>query len=160
MENSPSNYDLSTNSLQTDSSQTTHERATNIGDISLLEEKLIVKRHKRKLGEVIVRKEIETKTVHIPIRREKLIVEKTGTTTERLTEVDLGEGEVNGIKFDDMGNTKDIYQVQSEFVSLKTLQELLTQITAHSHSGNTKVRLEIITDNLESQQSYRSICGL
>ena len=128
-------------------------------NISLLEEKLVVKRYKRKLGEVVVRKEVETRTIHIPIRREKLIIEKVGVTTEHLTEV-IGEEQVNGIEFGELNNSNDIYQVQSDFVSLQAVKELLSKIGDRSGTENIKVRLEIITDNSQSQQDYQDICDL
>ena len=127
-------------------------------NISLLEEKLVVNRQKHKLGEVVVRKEVETKTIHIPIRREKLIVEKVGVTTEYLTEVNLAEEQVNGVKFGELDNTKDIYQAQSNFVSLQQLRDLLIRIPDRSDTENIKLRLEIITDNSQSQQIYQNIC--
>ena len=126
-------------------------------DISLLEEKLVVKRSKHKVGEVIVRKEIETQTIHIPIRREKLIIERAGVSNEQLTEIDLGEGEVNGVKFNELGNTNDIYQTQSKFVSLDKIQEFLTEITKHTDESNLKIRLEVITDNPETQKDFSTI---
>ncbi|WP_319422237.1 DUF2382 domain-containing protein [Pleurocapsa sp. FMAR1] len=142
--------------------------------ISLLEEKLVVKRSKLKVGEVVVRKEVETRMVHLPIRREKLIIEKVGATNEHLTEVDLGEGEINGVKFSELGNTNDIYQVQSGFISLEAVKQLLAKIdnlyqnesgaganiqpTDRSNSKNVKVRLEIITDNSQSQQTFQDLC--
>ena len=127
-------------------------------NISLLEEKLVVKRQKRKLGEVVVRKEVETQTIHIPIRREKLIVEKVGVTTEHLTEVNLAEEQVNGVKFGELNNSKNIYQAQSNFISLQQLKDLLARIPDRSDAENIKLRLEIITDNSQSQQVYQNIC--
>lgn len=135
-----------------------HEPAFESQNISLLEEKLVVKRQKRKLGEVVVRKEVETRMLHIPIRREKLIVEKIGTTTEHLTEVNLRSEEVNGVKIDELGDAKNIYQAQTNFVSLSKAQELLDKIIKSSTRGNTKIRLEIISDNCESQQTYLDLC--
>ena len=143
--------------------------------ISLLEEKLVVERHKLKVGEVIVRKEVETRMVHLPIRREKLVIEKVGATNEYLTQVDLGEGEINGVKFSDLSNTDNIYQVQSDFISLEAAKELLARIDdskGQNESGNwtnaqpedrsnlknVKVRLEIITDNSQSQQTFQDLC--
>ncbi len=143
--------------------------------ISLLEEKLIVKRRKLKVGEVIVRKEVETRMIHLPIRREKLIIEKVGATNEHLTEVDLGEGKINGVKFSELSNTDDIYQVQSGFISLEAVKQLLAKIDSYQdrnelgdwantqpknrpNSKNVKVRLEIITDNSQSQQTFQDLC--
>ena len=129
-------------------------------DISLLEEKLIIKRHRCKLGEVVARKEVETRMLHIPIRREKLVVEKVGVTTEHLTEVNLGEERVNGVIFGELNDSNDIYQAQSNFVSLQQLKELLAKIPDRSGTENIKMRLEIITDNSESQKAYQDMCNL
>lgn len=57
--------------------------------IPLREERLIVEPHKRKAAEVIVRKEIETEIVEVPIQREKLIVEQVGPDPKQLAEIDL-----------------------------------------------------------------------
>jgi len=103
-----------------DSLQGDREKAVDDYQISLLEEKLVVKRQRQKVGQVVVRKEVETRMVHIPIRRETLIVEEVGLTTERVTEVDLGEEQINGVKFNELGDSENIYQTQSNFVPLQT----------------------------------------
>ena len=144
-------------SLNNEPTNDLEERSREQYDISLLKEKLVVKRSKHKVGEVIVRKIVETRTIHLPIRREKLIVERAGVSNEQLTEIDLGEGEVNGVKFNELGNTNDIYQTQSKFVSLNKIQDFLTEITKHSDKSNFKMRLEIITDNPESQKNFLTI---
>lgn len=66
--------------------------------ISLLEEKLQVAHRKQKVGEVVIRKQVETRMINIPIRREKLIVERIGENPEQLTEVVVAEETVNGFK--------------------------------------------------------------
>ena len=157
MENSPLDNQQSINRLPIDDIESDRQVRENY-NISLLEEKLVVNRQKRKLGEVVVRKEVETQTIHIPIRREKLIVEKVGVTTERLTEVSLAEEQVNGVKFGELNNAKNIYQAQSNFVSLQQLKDLLARIPDRSNTENIKLRLEIITDNSQSQQAYQNIC--
>ncbi|HEY9601776.1 MAG TPA: DUF2382 domain-containing protein [Allocoleopsis sp.] len=50
--------------------------------IRLLEERLLVNRSKRKIGEVVVRKQIETRIVEIPIQSERLIIEKVGSDSQ------------------------------------------------------------------------------
>lgn len=57
--------------------------------ISLKEERLVVDRKKQKVGEVIVRKEIETEIIEVPVQREKLIVEQVGADPKQLAEIDL-----------------------------------------------------------------------
>lgn len=156
MQNISSNDDLALNSNLVDDSLEIHSEVESY-NISLLEEKLVVKRAKKKVGEVIVRKEIETRTVHIPIRREKLIIEKQGLTDASIDEVELAEGEVNGIRFGHLSNTNDIYQVQSEFVDLQKLRQILDAI-GNNAGENVRMRLEIISDRPELQQKYQNIC--
>ena len=126
--------------------------------ISLLEEKLVVKRQKYKVGEVIVRKVVETRMIHLPIRREKLVIEKAGTANEYLTEVDLGEGQVNGVKFSELGNANDIHLSQSNFISIESAQQLLAAVNEGFDRPNVKVRLEIVSDSSDSQTAYQQIC--
>ncbi|MBD0334276.1 MAG: DUF2382 domain-containing protein [Cyanobacteria bacterium Co-bin13] len=63
--------------------------------IQLLEERLVVNRTRNKVGEISVRKVIETEIVEVPIRREKLVIEKIGDS-EPLVEVGLGETRIQG----------------------------------------------------------------
>jgi stress response protein YsnF len=44
--------------------------------IRLLAERLVVNQNKRKVGDVTIRKEVETRMIQVPVRREKLIVEQ------------------------------------------------------------------------------------
>lgn len=154
MENTSLNNSVD-NDLQIGNAYPTEEGLVEKHDLTLLEEKLVVKRSRQKVGEVIVRKQVETRTVHIPIRREKLIVEKSGTHPELITEVDLGATKVNGIGFDELKGTSDIYQAHSQFVSLQTARELLSKIADCDSHGDLKIRLELITDNSEDKQVYQ-----
>jgi len=57
--------------------------------IPLKEERLVVDKKKQKLGEVVVRKEVETEYIQVPVQREKLIVEQVGEEPKQLAEIDL-----------------------------------------------------------------------
>lgn len=59
--------------------------------IPLREERLIVDQKRRKVGEVVMRKEIETEIIEVPVQREKLIVEQVGDDPKRLAEIDLAD---------------------------------------------------------------------
>jgi len=61
--------------------------------IRLLGERVVVDRSKHKVGEVIVRKVIETRMVQVqvPVRHEKLIVEQVSPERKQLAEIDLGQ---------------------------------------------------------------------
>ncbi|MEO1069729.1 MAG: DUF2382 domain-containing protein [Cyanobacteria bacterium J06638_6] len=63
--------------------------------IPLIAEKLTVHRQRRKVGEVVVRKLVETDWVQVPVYREKLVVTQVGQS-EPLAVVSLGESRVMG----------------------------------------------------------------
>ncbi|PSN15562.1 hypothetical protein C7293_06835 [filamentous cyanobacterium CCT1] len=69
--------------------------------IQLVEERLVVNRRRVKVGEVSVRRVVETEVIEVPIRREKLVVEKIGEG-EPIVEVKLGEPRLlgNALSFD------------------------------------------------------------
>ena len=125
--------------------------------ISLLEEKLQVARQKTKVGEVIIRKKIETRMVQVPIRREKLIVERIGKNPELLTEVIIGESKLDG--YEELNEKGNLNLTQSNFLSVSKAQELLEAISHLSTAGNAKVRLEIISDDSIEQNKLQNICN-
>lgn len=59
--------------------------------LQLLEERLKVRLKTQKVGEVVVRKETETRVVEVPLRREKLIVEQVSPTFRELAAIHLGD---------------------------------------------------------------------
>lgn len=131
--------------------------------IRLLEERLVINRSKRKVGEVVVRKEIETKIVEVPIQREKLIIEQVGAETKQLAEIDLGKGEVTGVELtkvqssDRFHRDNDRYTVSGEFLSPKAASDLLDAIAHQKQHGCEKVRVELVVDNPELQATYQTM---
>ena len=145
------NIDIDINQQQSDSLE--------IEAIPLLEEKLQVTRQKQKVGEVIVRKQVETKIVEVPLRREKLIVERIGKNPEQLTEVVIGSGKVNGFQYNELNDHDRLHLTNSHFLDLPTAHKLLEALTQVSATANTKIRLEIVTDSSEHQLEYQNICN-
>ena len=147
------------NLSQTNDIEKIEEQILDEHQISLLEEKLVVKRQKHKVGEVVIRKVVETRMVHLPIRREKLVIEKAGVSDRHLAEIDLSSGQVNGVKFSELGNVDELYLSQSNFISIESAQRLLTAADDERFdSPKVKVRLEIISDSSDSQTAYQKIC--
>jgi hypothetical protein len=67
--------------------------------LRLLEERVAVDRYyRRKIGEVIVRKVVETHYVKVPVRREKLLVEQVSPERQQLASIDLSKGHISGIE--------------------------------------------------------------
>jgi hypothetical protein len=129
--------------------------------IRLLEERLVVHYQKQKVGEVIVRKEIETRMVQVPVRREKLIVEQVGSAPRKLAEIDLTHGEIEGLEFSDsaLPSEKDVISnpltLQGEFSSPRTAAWLLDAIAHQSNHGCKRIRIEIELDDPHHKDLYQ-----
>lgn len=126
--------------------------------ISLLEEKLQVARRRRKVGEVVIRKQIETCMVQVPIRREKLVVERRGQHPEQLAEVILREEKVNGFGYGELNDQGSLQFNQSHFLSLPVAQEMLAAIQRLPGSANVKIRLEIVSSDPANHQELQKLC--
>lgn len=125
--------------------------------VSLLGERLIVNRSKRKIGEVVVRKKIETRLVQIPVRREILVVEKIGKEAETLAEIDLEEEEHNGVEINHIPSNGSNYHVFGEFVSPLEAREILDIIAREPKHGCAKVRIELVVENSHQRDRYQKI---
>ena len=128
--------------------------------IRLLGERLVVERSKRKVGEVIVRKEIETRMIQVPVRREKLIVEQVSPEHKRLAEIDLGEEEISSLPLKaEQTNEAASYDgsltVSGEFHSPKIASLLLNAIALEKNHKCKKVRVTIVVEDEERQKTYQ-----
>ncbi|MBW4496763.1 MAG: DUF2382 domain-containing protein [Oscillatoria princeps RMCB-10] len=121
-------------------------------EILLLEERLVVERSKQKVGEVIVRKEIETRIVEVPVRREKLIIEQISPQHKQLAEIDLGEGEVTGTQAGEIASLAPT--VTGEFDSPESASRFLEAIAENRPHGCAKVRVELVLANPQLQETY------
>jgi uncharacterized protein (TIGR02271 family) len=129
--------------------------------IRLLEEKLVVNRSKRKVAEVVVRKEIETRMVEVPVRREKLIVEQIGDDPKQLAEFDLGDGEITGIDLNNLPKSETQTEtrptVRGEFVSPQAVSDLLEAIATQRNHGCAKIRIELVLSDPKHQETYQQM---
>ena len=123
--------------------------------IRLLEERLVINRSKRKVGEVIVRKEIQTRMVQVPIQWEKLIVEQVGDDPKVLAEIDLGEGSITGIDLTEIKSDRQEPTVKAEFTSVQKASKILNSIASQPRHGCVKVRLEIVLENKQLEDTYQ-----
>ncbi|MBD2691308.1 DUF2382 domain-containing protein [Anabaena catenula] len=128
--------------------------------ISLLEEKLVVNNRKQKVGEVIIRKEIETYMIQVPVRREKLIIEQVSPEHKQLAEIDLSQGEISGVELT-IGEIPQFtsfdsnFMVSGELSSPKIASLLLNAIALEQNHGCQKIKLAIILENESQQQKYQ-----
>ncbi|MEG4321393.1 MULTISPECIES: DUF2382 domain-containing protein [unclassified Microcoleus] len=123
--------------------------------IRLLEERLVINRSKRKVGEVIVRKEIETRMVQVPIQWEKLIVEQVGDDPKVLAEIDLGEGNITGIDLTEIKSDRQEPTVKAEFTSVQKASKILNAIASQPRHGCVKVRLELVLEDKQLEETYQ-----
>lgn len=129
--------------------------------VKLLAERVVVDRKKRKIGEVIVRKEIETRMVEVPVRYEKLVVEQINPERKQIAEINLGQETlsqleshpaeaVNGKQHNLAGNT-----VSGRFNSPKIASLLLNAIARERNHACQQIRIEIVVDSPEKQKIYQ-----
>lgn len=129
--------------------------------IRLLGERLVVDRSKRKIGDVIVRKEIETYMIQVPVRREKLIIEQVSPEHKQLAEIDLGQEELTDITLAEAAsgnnNTRPLsgITVTGEFDSPKIASLLLNAIAMERQPGCKKIRVEIVVEDESRQKTYQ-----
>ncbi|MBD1822425.1 DUF2382 domain-containing protein [Cyanobacteria bacterium FACHB-DQ100] len=124
--------------------------------IQLLEERLVVRSDKRKVGEIVVRKEIETRIVEVPVRREKLIVERVDPTYERIAEIDLGQSQINGKEHTNGTAIANGNTIQGEFDSPKTVSDLLDAIARTPDHNCAEIRIEITLKDSKHKETYQA----
>ena len=132
--------------------------SSEIKQIQLLEERLQVDRRRKKIGEVIVRKEVETQIVELPIRREKLIIERIGENPEKLTEVILSEEKINNFGYEELQDANSLHIIKSVYLDLETAQNLLESIAKLSTAKDTQIRIEITSNNSQDRADCQNIC--
>lgn len=116
------------------------------GSIQLVEERLVVNRKRVKVGEVVVRRVVETEIIEVPIQREKLIIERIGSG-EPPVEVSLGETRIQGY---DIGaqpavaaDTQDAI-ANGNFETIQDAIRFLSTAAERSDFNCEKVRVAII----------------
>lgn len=136
--------------------------------IQLLAERLVVDRRQRKVGEVVVRKVIETQMVEVPVRRERLIVEQVSPEHKQLAAIDLGRGELSQVELremipglsdhearsvSDQALSADQVVLSAETVSIHLALQILQQVKQAPQFKHTAVKL--VFDDSELQERYQ-----
>lgn len=134
--------------------QMVEKQALSQQSIQLLEERLLVNRTRRKVGEIIVRKHIETRMVEVPVHREKLIIEQVGSSGKPLAEIDLGIGEVVGVDLATKDTLSAAIAVKGTFSSLTTVAQLLDVVEKTIHYKARKVMACLFLRHGELQETY------
>jgi Domain of unknown function (DUF2382) len=145
--------------------------------ISLLEERLVVDITRRKVGDIVVRKEIETQLVQVqvPIRREKLIVEQVSPEYKRIAEIDLGSQHVDPEvftssierEFSSTGNGDksitvalvgtDRAALQGRTYSPQAARDMLDELARMPDPDVDNIQIEIVLKNADRQANYQAV---
>jgi len=127
--------------------------------VRLHEERLVVDRNqRRKVGEVIVRKEIETHMIEVPVRREKLIVEQVSPVYEQLAVVDIQSDQTDSHAIADQhraAHTPDQPSVVGEFTSAESASRFLDAIAHHPNAKPEKIQIKIVLQDATEQATYQ-----
>jgi stress response protein YsnF len=152
--------DVSQNEALNSDSEMSNSSILDEATVRLLEERLTVKRDSRKRGEVVVRKVVETNTVEVPVRQEKLIVEQIqGDQTENLAEINLSSGKVK-VEGETPQNTAMNPQgcsVHGEFITPDAASEILKAISLQKNHGCHKINIELVVSDAQKQQEYQAM---
>lgn len=125
--------------------------------IRLLEERLSVTSRRRKVGEVIVRKEIETRLVQVPVRREKLIIEQVSPDARTLAVVDMAEGDNDSIEVAEIANSQlSQPSVAGKFNTAAAASQFLAAIARHPQATYQNIEIKIVMDNPQLQSIYEN----
>ncbi|MGF1569604.1 MAG: YsnF/AvaK domain-containing protein [Nodosilinea sp.] len=117
--------------------------------IQLLEERLLVNRKRVKVGEIRIRRVVETEIVEVPIQREKLVIERTDGS-EPPIEVSLNDTQLHGFEVAAQGShSEPIIGAQSttangSFSTIRDAIDCLGAVAQRSNYACEKVRAAII----------------
>jgi Domain of unknown function (DUF2382) len=127
----------------------------------LLEERLMVDLTRRKTGEIVVRKEVDTEILHVevPVRREKLIVEQVGNGMPASIDRDdaiLARQNQNNRSTN--GNIdRDLHTLGGTFTSLQAAIDLLTEFSLVAGNDVGVVKVEIALTNNGNRERYQKL---
>jgi hypothetical protein len=129
------------------------EQPTPILTLPLKEEKLLVNYMRRKVGEVVVRKRIDTRMVQVPLRYETLVIEQISPEQKSLAEVDLSGGALSGVEITSVDQGPTV--VQGSFTDPSAASRLLQAIANIGEHHCKTIRIEIELTDPELQTRYQ-----
>ncbi|MBD2178616.1 DUF2382 domain-containing protein [Pseudanabaena sp. FACHB-1998] len=129
-----------------------------IPPISLLEERLIACINRHKVGEIIIRKEVVTQIIEIPIRREKLIVEQISPEHKQIAIIDLDSDQDSLVQINETTiSESSTLIVKSEFDSIKLAHKFLEAIANLPDPRITGLDIEIKVADAFTQKTCQEV---
>jgi hypothetical protein len=123
-------------------------------NISLFTERLVVQLNKRKIGEIVVRKQVETQIIEVPVQRERLIVEQVSPVYKQLAEIGLEEPEIHRGSAACSTDWDDHPVVSGFFSTPEAASQFLSAIAGLSYNGCGQVELRITLSDSKLKSSY------
>jgi hypothetical protein len=129
-----------------------------IPQVSLLEERLIAHIDRHKVGEIVIRKEVVTQIIEVPIRREKLIVEQIAPEHKQIAIIDLGGDQDLLIQTNEkISSESPKIIVKSEFDSVKSARQFLEAIANLPDPRITGIKIEIEVEDILMQKTCQEL---
>ncbi|HEY9908368.1 MAG TPA: DUF2382 domain-containing protein [Thermosynechococcaceae cyanobacterium] len=149
--------DRSVDSEVTIRSETTASEVQDSTSIALLEERLRVSYQRRKIGEVVIHKKIETRIVEVPVRYEKLIIQQISPEPKQLAEVDLaGDLDLDSASLNaSLVELKGGAIVQGEFTSPRFASQVLYELGKTLPHQCKRVSIEIELEDPSLTKAYQ-----
>jgi stress response protein YsnF len=122
--------------------------------IPLLEERLIVNQKRRKIGEVVFRKQIETRIIEVPIRREKLVIEQISPELKQLAIVDLPSEQLSDIELMEVAASALETAKDNEFISIEVAHQILLKVAQRLSPSTPKVKLVFEDSQLQTDYQH------
>jgi Domain of unknown function (DUF2382) len=121
--------------------------------IQLLAERLVATQRKQKIGEVVIRKEVSTHIVEVPVRQEKLIIEQVSPHYKKIADITPEKGDHNPVVTHD---TEDLSvgAFQGHFLNAKTASEFLSTIAEMTQDDQAAVEVSIQLTDAKLKDTY------
>lgn len=119
--------------------------------IQLLEERLVINRLRRKVGEITVRKAIETRMIEVPVRREKLIIEQVSPEPKPIAVIDVST-QASEAELATAAQTALDSIERNRFISAETAQQIIAAVPHQAGSRTSRVKL--IFEDAKLQAKY------
>jgi Domain of unknown function (DUF2382) len=122
--------------------------------INLFAERLVVQLSKRKLGEIVIRKQVETQYIEVPVRCEKLIVEQVSPTYKQLAEIAPRDSKVLGISCSSALDWSEHPIVSGFFSTPEAASQFLSAIASLTYNGCSQIELRITLKDSKLKSGY------
>jgi hypothetical protein len=122
--------------------------------VPLLAERLEVDYQRRKVGEITVRKKIETRVIQVPVRYETLIIEQVSPEPKLIAEINLADEAAN-----QAANQAPLEAaqgtIQGTFTSPRVASQMLYELGKSLHHTCRQIRVEIVLEDANLQETYQ-----